>query len=50
MWAAGTLKATWAFLRLVAKEHAAAPVAAALKELMKPLGPVRAKGIFSRSR
>ena len=36
-------------LHLAAKAHAAAPLAAALKELMKPRGPARAKEIFSRS-
>ncbi len=36
-------------LHLAAKAHSPAPLAAALKELMKPLGPARATGIFSRS-
>lgn len=36
-------------LRLAANAHSAAPLAAALKELMKPLGPARAKATFSRS-
>ena len=36
-------------LHLAAKADSAAPLAAALKELMKPLGPARAKEIFSPS-
>jgi 3-hydroxyisobutyrate dehydrogenase-like beta-hydroxyacid dehydrogenase len=36
-------------LHLAAEAHSAAPLAATLKELMKPLGPARAKGVFSRS-
>ncbi len=36
-------------LHLAATAHAGAPLAAALKELMKPLGPARAKETFLRS-
>jgi len=36
-------------LHLAAEARSAAPLAATLKELMKPLGPARAKGVFSCS-
>ena len=36
-------------LHLAARAHSGAPLAAALKELMKPLGPARARGLFAGS-
>ena len=42
-------KALEGVLHLAAKAHSAAPVAAALKELMKPLGPARASAISASS-
>lgn len=36
-------------LRLAARADSAAPLAAGLKELTKPMGPARAKRLFSRS-